>query len=406
MTLNQPIEPHKRIEIIDILRGFALLGILFMNMSYFSGYAYMPFEDLKQISNFQLDEKLHAFLEIVVTAKFYTIFSILFAVGFYIQFNKNKADAAKFLKTYRRRLFILLVIGFIHGLFWSGDILLTYSICGFILILFRNVKPKNLIRWSFFFIFLQVLIDFALLPFTEALLAINPASANTLPLARLSYPDMTNEDLINTFREGSTLDIFKLNIHNTIWKYLSYIPSGGYFKFLGIFLLGYYLASVKFFTQKPKSNVLIIGTLIIGLAITISAKLLGGSSYGVPTLQDILYKVLLIVGQLFMSMSYIMVLIKIAQSSSGIKVLKYLIPVGRMALSNYILQTVFMIFIFYSFGFSLFGKIGLMATMGIAISIIILQVILSNLWLKHFRFGPLEWAWRSLTYKKWIKIRY
>jgi uncharacterized protein len=244
------------------------------------------------------------------------------------------------------------------------------------------------------------------LPFTEALLALNPACTTVLPLAHIRYPDMTNESLIQTFREGSFLDIVKLNIHNTIWKYMIYIPSGGCFKFLGIFLLGYYLASIEFFTQKPKSTALIIGTLIIGLAITISAKLLGGSSYGIPTLQDILYKTLSIVGQLVMSVSYIMAIIKIAQFSAGIRLLKYLIPLGRTALSNYILQTVFMVFIFYSFGLGLYGKIGLMTTMVVSILIVLSQVILSNLWLKYFRFGPLEWLWRSLTYKKWIKIRY
>jgi uncharacterized protein len=247
MTINKPIEPTKRIEIIDILRGFALLGIIFMNMSFFSGYAFMSFEELKQISNFPLDEKLHTFLEIIVTAKFYTIFSMLFAIGFYIQYNKNKDDYVSFLSTYRRRLFILLLIGLVHGLFWSGDILLTYSIFGFILILFRNVKPKNLLRWSFFFILLQVVIDFALLPFKEALLAINPASTEALPISHASYPDMANEDLINTFREGSILEIIKLNIHNLIWKYLSYIPSGTHFKILGIFLLGYYWFSDYYF---------------------------------------------------------------------------------------------------------------------------------------------------------------
>jgi uncharacterized protein len=406
MSIKQPIEPTKRIEIIDILRGFALLGIIFMNMSFFSGYAYMPFEDLKHITNFPLDEKLHTFLEIIVTGKFYTIFSILFAVGFYIQLNKNNEDSVNFLKTYRRRLFILLLIGLIHGLFWSGDILFTYAIYGFIIILFRNVKPKNLFRWSFFFIFIQVAIDFALLPFTEVLLAINPANTSALPIAHLSYPDMTNGELIYTYQEGSVLDIVKLNVHNTIWKWMSYIPSGQYFKFLGIFLLGYYLASIEFFTKKPKSTLLMVGILIIGLVITISANLLGGVSYGVPTPNDILYKVLFIVGQLLMGIAYIMAITKIAQFSTGIKVLKYLIPVGRMALSNYILQTVFMVLIFYSFGFGLFGKIGLMTTMGIAILIVIAQLVLSNLWLKHFRFGPLEWLWRSLTYKKWIKIRY
>jgi uncharacterized protein len=79
---------------------------------------------------------------------------------------------------------------------------------------------------------------------------------------------------------------------------------------------------------------------------------------------------------------------------------------GRMALSNYLFQTIIMIVIFYNFGFNLFGKIGLIPTTGIAMLILVLQIIFSNIWLRHFRFGPFEWLWRSLTYKKRIKIRY
>jgi len=406
MSISKPIEPNKRIEIIDILRGFALLGIIFMNMSFFSGYMFMPFEELKQISNFGLDNKLYNLLEITVTGKFYTIFSILFAVGFYIQINKNPDRTVDFLRTYRRRLFILFIIGILHTLFWYGDILLTYSIYGFILILFRNVKPKKLLRWSLFFLFVPLLLDFALLPFTEALLALNPANTNQTPIARTSYPDMLNVDVINIFRKGSVSEIFKLNIHNFIWKQLKNIPSGGYFKFLGIFLLGYYLASVDFFKKTPKSTKLILTILISGIIITISSKLLGGNAYEVPTLQNIRYKFLSMVGQLLMSISYIMVIIKIAPTLIGKRVLKYLIPLGRTALTNYIIQTVLMIVIFYNFGFSLFGKIGLIPTFIIAVIIVVIQIILSNIWLKYYQFGPLEWVWRSLTYKKRMKIRH
>lgn len=406
MTNNQPIEPTQRIEILDILRGFALLGIIFINMGFFSGYVFMPFEDLKQFTNFQLDEKLYALLEIIVTGKFYTLFSILFAVGFYIQISKHTEDSIDFLKTYRRRLFILLLIGLIHSLIWFGDILLTYAIFGFILILFRNVRSKNLIHWSIFSLLFPLLIDLSLLPFSEALGSVSPENTNIVA-AHVQYPDMTVEAVITTFQNGSLADLFGLNIHNLVWKYLGYIPSGGYFKFLGIFLLGYYLASVEFFTKKTKSTLLLIGSLVIGILSTISAELIGGSFYQFPpTLTNILFKLLSITGQIFLSIFYVTSIFKIVQTTTGRKALKQLIPVGRMALSNYVFQTLTMIIIFYNFGFNCFGKIGLMPTMGIAILILISQVILSNLWLKHFRFGPLEWIWRSLTYKKRINIRY
>ncbi len=404
MTTLKPLEPKQRIEILDILRGFALLGIIFNNMLYFSGYSFMPFNDLKQIIDFQFNEKIYFILDIVITAKFYTLFSILFAVGFYIQFNKYKDDSGNFLKTYRRRISILFLIGFIHSLIWYGDILLTYSIIAFILILFRNIKPVNVLRLSAFFILLPLLIDCAILPFSESLNVIS--SEYTPSNAHVQYPDITVEAVINTFQNGSITEIFFLNIHNILWKYLSYIPSGRLFIIFGIFLLGYYLASIGFFTKKTQSTILLISSLIIGLLSTIFAKLLGGSTLQFPpTPSNILYKFLLVVGQIFMCIFYISSLFKIANTSKGKKVLKQLIPVGRMALSNYIFQTLTMIIIFYNFGFNWFGKIGLMPTMGIVILILITQIILSNLWLKHFRFGPLEWIWRSLTYKKRIKIR-
>lgn len=404
MTSNQPIEPKQRIEILDILRGFALLGIIFMNMGFFSGYFFMPFDDLKQITDFQLDEKLYSFLDVIITGKFYTLFSILFAVGFYVQYEKNKEDSINFLKTYRRRLFFLLLIGFLHSLIWFGDILLVYSIFGFILILFRNVKSKNLILWSIFFLLFPLLIDLCLLPFSEALSSASPDK--TAALAHVQYPDMTVEAVISTFQNGSIVDLFFLNIHNLVWKYLGYIPSGGYFKFLGIFLLGYYFASIELFTKKTKSS-LLITSLIVGLLATFSAKIIGGSSYMFPsTPLNMLYKFLVLAGQIFMCIFYITSISKVVQTSIGKKAFGYLIPVGRMALSNYLFQTIIMIIIFYNFGFNLIGKIGLLHTSGIAILILVIQIILSHIWLRHFKFGPLEWIWRSLTYKKRIDIRY
>lgn len=405
MITIKPIEPKQRIEILDILRGFALLGIIFNNMLYFSGYVFMPFENIKQITNFLLNEKIYYLFDIIITAKFYTLFSILFAVGFYIQFEKYKNDSHNFLKTYRRRIFILLIIGLIHCLIWFGDILFIYAIYAFILILFRNIKSKNLFRWSLFFILLPLFIDFALLPLNQTTNAINYQHVE--PIVHVSYPDMTTEAVINTFQNGTVGEIFTLNIHNLIWKFLGYIPSGGYFKFLGIFLLGFYLARIGFFTEKTKTTLLLIISFIIGLMATISAKILGGSSYQFPpTLPNILYKFLLSAGQIFLCFFYITSVFKIVQTSIGKRALKHLIPVGRMALSNYLFQTIIMIIIFYNFGFNLIGKIGLIPVTGIAILILALQIIFSNIWLRHYRFGPFEWIWRSLTYKKRIKIRY
>ena len=405
MKTFTPIDPKQRIEILDILRGFALLGIIFNNMLYLSGYAFTPFDTLKEIINFKLNEDVYHFLDIIITAKFYTLFSFLFATGFYIQLSRHTEDSNDFLKTYRRRLFILLAIGAVHSLIWFGDILLSYAIIGFILILFRNVKSKNLLRWSICILLLPFLIDLVLLPFFRP--SATSIVSNTTPIVHVSYPDMTPGAVINTYQNGSVTDIFLLNFHNLVWKYLGYFPSGQYFILFGIFLFGYYLASIGFFTAKSKPILLLVISLIIGLLATFSARIIGGSLYRwPPTLANILFKFLLLTGQIFMCISYITFIYKIVQTSIGKRILKYLIPMGRMALSNYLFQTIIMIVIFYNFGFNLFGKIGLIPTTGIAMFILVLQIIFSNIWLRHFKFGPLEWLWRSLTYKKWIKIQY
>jgi uncharacterized protein len=404
MKAITPTDPKQRIAILDELRGFALLGIIFNNMLYFSGYNYVPFETLKQIIDFQLNENIYSFLEIVITAKFYTLFSILFAVGFYVQLGKHKDDSADFIKIYRRRMYILFVIGVLHNLIWSGDILLTYSIYGFIMTYFRNVSAKNLIRWSLFFILFPLLIDFAMSFSSNAI--VNISSGSNTQIVHTSYPDMKPEDIISTFQNGTIPEIFILNFRLVVWKYIGLFGLGFFFKMIGIFLLGLYLASIGFFTEKSKSTSLLIACLIIGLLATISAKILGGSTYQYPpTLPNTLYKFLISVGQIFMCLGYIMLIFIIVKTSFGKKVFKYLIPVGRMALSNYLSQTIIMILIFYNFGFNLIGRVGLIPTMCIAILILVLQIIFSNIWLRYYKFGPFEWLWRSLTYKKRIKIR-
>jgi uncharacterized protein len=400
-----PVDPRRRIEILDVLRGFALLGIIFNNMSYLSGYAFTPFETLKQITDFQADEHLYHLLDIIITAKFYTLFSFLFATGFSIQLARHADEAHDFLSTYRRRLFILLMFGVLHSLIWFGDILLSYAVMGFLLIPFRAVRPKHLLRWAICMLMLPFLIDLAVRPLFQT-----PTGFSfqvTAPVVHVSYPDMTPDAVIGIFQNGSVRDVFLLNVHNLVWKFLGYFPSGQYFILFGIFLLGYYLASTGFLTDPSRSTVLLITSLGIGLLATVGARIMNGNPYRwPPSLPNTLFKFLLAAGQIALCISYITMLHRVFRTRIGNTLLRYLIPLGRMALTNYLLQTVIMIVIFYNCGFDLFGRIGLIQTTCIAILILVFQIVLSNAWLKRFRFGPCEWLWRSMTYRKWIPLRY
>lgn len=403
MTIETSIEPKQRILILDILRGFALIGIIFNNMEYFSGYAFMPFDKLKEVTDFPFDEQLYSLLDIIITGKFFTLFSILFAVGFYIQYSNPKHDSTDFLRTYRRRMFFLFVLGFVHSLIWSEDILFLYAIVATVLILFRNVKSKNLIRWSVLFLMLPFLFDipmFFFFPVTTQL------AVNTVALAHTSYPDIAPEMVVKAFQEGSFAEVFKMNLHNLVWKWLSYFPSGRLFTFFGIFLFGYYLASVEFFTKKNRSKADFIFSLLVGVIATVLAKMIGGSVTKFPsTPSNSMYKLLLLISQLSLCLFYITAIVELVRIPLGRRLFGYLIPMGRMALTNYLMQTILMITVFYNFGFGLFGRIGLFQTTGIAVLVLVFQIIFSNVWLKHFRLGPFEWAWRSFTYRRWISIK-
>lgn len=400
MTDLQPIDPKARIEILDVLRGFALLGILFNNILYFSGYAFRPFDELGTNATFHLDEQLYWFLDLVVTAKFYTLFCILFAVGFYLQLSRHTDDTSGFLSVYRRRLTILLAIGVLHSLFWFGDILALYALIGFVLIYFRNVRGKKLLRLAVFFIFLPTIVDLALLPFSP------PEPTVPEGLAHSAFPDITPAAVMSIFKEGNIADVFSLNLHHLVWRWLSHIPSGRFVVVFGIFLLGYYLASINFFEEKVRSTRLLFFALVIGLSTTVVALAMDGNLYRFPpTLSNAVYKTLLTIGQISLCLFYVATIARLRQTPWGEKILSPLRPVGRMALTNYISQTLICVLIFYNFGLNLIGELGLVSAAGIAIGVLVFQVIISNLWLGHFRYGPLEWAWRSLTYREIIPIK-
>ena len=145
---------------------------------------------------------------------------------------------------------------------------------------------------------------------------------------------------------------------------------------------------------------------VVGFAAIFLSRWVGGSTFHFPpTLANILYKFLFTIAQVFMCLFYMTSLTKILQTTPGRRILNVLKPVGRMALTNYLTQTLICILLFYNFGFDLVAELGFGHITLIVLGILIMQIICSNIWMKHFRFGPLEWLWRSLTYKKRVGIR-
>jgi uncharacterized protein len=226
-------------------------------------------------------------------------------------------------------------------------------------------------------------------------------------LALKTYIDISPQEISATFSNGSFWDMFHLNMHNLKWRWFDLLPSGRFFKVFAFFLLGFYLMDTKYFLTKAFSKSLLAVYLIVGLTLTLLAKLVVGGSMGqFPSdWNDILYKLLFSFGQVNLSFAYISILTMAYSSALGKKLMVGLKFVGRMSFSSYLSQTIIGITIFYPYAIGLFNEYSLWQIELMAVLIYVLQVFFAKVWLTYFSFGPLEWLWRCLTYGKLFPIR-
>jgi len=400
MTEISPSKPKQRIEVIDALRGFAVLGIILANILSWSGIKFMPFSEIKQWPNHELDLFVYHLNGIFVDTKFYTIFSILFGVGFYLQFNKQRNNQQSFMKVYYKRLMYLMLFGLIHTFFWSGDILFIYGIVGFIFVQFRNIKPKNLLIISGISFVIPLFIDVLMLQFLPGFMV--PGER----LALHTYLDLGPVEITEPFKNGTFWEVTKANLHNVKWRYFDLLPSGRLFKILAFFILGFYMMASNYFTEKATSVKLLFTYLIIGLGLTLLSKQVSGSMGQYPSdWSDILYKLLFSFGQVNMAFAYVSILTIAYKYELGKKLMVGFKYIGRMSFSSYLSQTIFGILIFYPYGFGLYATMTLWEVELLAIVIYMVQIVIAVVWLKHYSFGPLEWLWRSLIYGEFLSMR-
>ncbi|BDD02657.1 DUF418 domain-containing protein [Aureibacter tunicatorum] len=396
-----PTLASDRVVIIDVLRGFAILGILLANILSWSGYKFIPYEMIENLSFYNLDQGINAFINFFIDTKFYTLFSILFGIGFYFQYKKHRENQAPFVKTYTRRMLVLFVFGIIHTLIWSGDILTLYALMGLVLVYFlRNLTPKQMLIGSAILFNIPILYNIIVLIVAPGWMTPDKA------LAMKTYLDMTPMEVTNIFQHGNILEVWKLNMHNVMWRWFDMIPDGRPFKVLGLFLLGYYVASTKFIQNKSAKKSTLIISWSLGVSLTLFSMWIGGSIGKFPKeWTDIAFKFLMPLGQIALCTAYVSTMSIAFKTKIGQKVLNATLShAGRMSFSNYIMHTVLGIAIFYSFGLGFFGTLSLAEVMIVAVLIYAFQIAYSKYWLQSFKFGPLEWLWRCLTFGKMFSI--
>ncbi|WP_158217601.1 DUF418 domain-containing protein [Lottiidibacillus patelloidae] len=381
----KPSIAKERIDAIDIVRGFALFGIFLVNMpAFFLPFLYI---DQQKAAETFWDKAVVIFIDIVAQANFYTLFSFLFGFGTIFFYERLKEKELRPLPFLLRRFTFLLVLGLIHAiLIWHGDILITYAITAIILILFLSARGKSLLIHSIAMIAIPYLaIGLLLLMSGTGSLTEKPTSAN---------------DIENVYQSGSYVEITMQRISDYLYVHGGFGMVFVVISLLPMFLLGAYFAKEKLFHQASEHKEKLKKIAIITLAIGIPLKVL---PYFTDNLIASMYQDG--VGGPLMAIGYATSIVLLVEAKIGLKVLAPLRYIGRLSLSNYILQSVICTLLFYSYGFGLYGsvtnKVGLLLT----VVIFIMQIFISKWWLARYQYGPLEWLWRTVTYKNVLAIK-
>ena len=376
-----PFDPGERIKAIDALRGLALFGVLIVNVvtefrvSIFEQFLVHP------PTRAASDATLHALLMTLVSQKALSLFSLLFGLGLAIQFERLGENPHR-LNLLLRRLAALLGIGLLHlALVWNGDILAEYALAGFIVLPFLYGQ-----RWiagaagAAFFGFYLVM------PFLPSL---------------VSFPSQTwiaqhAAEAARAYGEGGFVEVLAFRLHEIsaiVVLHVLIFP-----RTVALFLVGAFLWRTGVL-QRIEAHTLLFGALavpmiIVGLGLDVLVEGL------TPLSRSSLGRGLFSIERFappVLAIGYGAAVLAII-AAGGWRFFAWAAPLGRMAFTNYLLQSLIFGWIFYGYGLGLFGSLGIATASAIGIAVYGLQIPLSRWWLRRFRFGPVEWLWRTLMY--------
>lgn len=386
-----PIQEKDRIIALDIIRGLAILGIFLVNMpSFFSPMLYV---DQRTYWSDRLDIWTVNFVDIVAQASIYTLFSFLFGYGFIIFMDRLKEKNLSVPKYFSRRLMVLLAIGCIHAfLIWHGDILISYAITGFLLLLMRNMTTKAMVWTGMLLIaiptFLLTLLTLLSMMMMDGSFDVYEGYEGTVLQSLEVYANGTFMEITRQRME----DWAFVNIANSVFIVLSILP---------MFLFGAAAAKEKWL-QKVEDKLGFFKRLwVLTLVLSLVFKLLpyyAGESLATDYLQDSL-------GGPASAVFYFLTIVLATRKGMGLKLLSPLKYVGRMSLTNYLFQSILCTFIFYSYGLGLYGNFQPFHGLLLCIGVYVIQIFLSKLWLSCHHYGPMEWLWRMGTYGRRSPLR-
>jgi uncharacterized protein len=387
-----PTRIQARILSIDAVRGFALFGVLLVNMFNFGAYSPEWTSAMDQV----FSTTMHSLFE----SKSLRLFSMLFGLGFALQLARAQVLDEGSLWFYFRRLFFLFLFGMAHALIYDGDILMEYAALGLILVLFHKAPDWILLVLACLLLAAFPVGNLVHTPGEEEI-AMQLEDELPLEVLRAGHPYL-----------GSAMDVFEENseaIPPAIWSGLHQPESS--LTIFAMLLLGFLIGRAGIIRDSKTDTLLLQKVFGWGLGFGVTAAMIewwlsnyfGYAVYQVSKAPEgirLLGDVLFTYGSTALSLGYGAGIVLLAGRQEWQAALKPLQNAGKMALTVYLSGTLMFTTLFYGWGFGLLYRLGPAATTGFAILFFTLQMVFCNWWLARFRFGPAEWLWRSLTYLK------
>ncbi|GGD38647.1 DUF418 domain-containing protein [Muriicola marianensis] len=385
-----------RIDIIDALRGFALAGIVIVHMVENYVAAPVPESAVEAAHQGVFDYVIDGIVLILLRGKFFALFSFLFGLSFYIQMNNAYFKGVDYRYRFLWRMVLLMIIGYLHSLFYRGDILTIYAMLGVFLLFFYKLRsPWILGTIALIFLGTGRFVTFI---FTQgqSLFALGELTAEN-PLMIQYYGILS---------EGSIWQVFRSNAWNGHIMKLDFqfgIFSRAYLTF-GFFLLGFYTGRIEFFknfmAKKKLTRDLLWASLIL-FCVAVFITVASFAKIGPEPTFDNWYAMIGLTGydlvNIAITMTLLCLFVIVYRAERWRKYLDVFKAYGRTALSNYVLQSILGTFFFYGWGLGYIGTLSNTYTFGAALLLIVLQIVISIWWMKRFHYGPLEWIWRTCT---------
>ena len=411
-----PLDLRHRLETVDIVRGFALFGVLLVNMMNFGALAPIWTDHLNELALWGQ----RFFFEM----KSWRLLSFLFGFGFALQMLSAEARGVRFVPFYLRRLGILYLMGAAQALFYLGDILMSYAQLGLLLMFLRHRAPRTLLVVAALLLLLLYPIGRAvgstivqMRSQNSETSAVASTDANEEPrgTAYRLRPFTLDPHPTHPYAVGSFGEVMVYNAREFPRVHLPSLlglrGAESLPTFFAMFLLGLYVGRRGIFHDVAGHRTLIRRVLGWGLLLGLTGMTVDWvlrdvwRDPPVPVFTQLVGDLLWAYGATALSFSYAAAIVLLVQQTTWKRILSPLGALGRMALSMYLLQTLMFTTLFYGYGLGQYFKVGPAGVFGYAVLFFAVQMVASVWWVRHFQFGPAEWFWRTLTYLKLQPIR-